>query len=328
MYCWEDENYIVIPLAFNIFFRESVKYKRHINFAKEYPISDGLLEELEYLIREMGESKTVAVDFERVIYPARMLEGLRGLKQKAVFYNVHGEVLRQKMRENLPDLDWSPDEDICLLNGNVSEAIMTAHKEVFSSLNKKLYIQILQDIKDPCEKDRPLWLDSSGLYGNMYINVKKLFLSPESYYFVLYGMALEVEKWEEFDSFISSSKNGAILAALLGAMLNKKVVHIHGIGPKYAMRIGNIQNEIKRGKKYVYVYDYICTGTELKILSALVNANDARLAGGIGLARYGSAERENQPVPEKIKCLITTDDAGLDYKVAGTEGDMLKLMGS
>ena len=325
MYFLENDVYVIIPLSFNIFYRESLKDKTHISFSREFSIDNEILEELQKLIIENESKKIIALNMERVNYPGKMLEDLRNIKQCVIFYNVHGDILRKKMRENLPSLNWNQDKVICILNGEISDNILESYNTDFKSANQKLYSKILNDVKDLCEYGKPLLLDSSGLYSNMYITVKRLFLNPMSYYFVLYGMALDAEKFGEFDSLISSSKNGAILANLLGNMLNKKVVHIHGVGPKYSMKFGNIQNEIKRGKTYVYVFDFICTGTELKIISALINANDAYLKGGIGFAKYDSYDRQNSFILN-VNCLVTTNEAGLQYKVAGDKTDMLQLM--
>lgn len=326
MYYWEDDIYIVIPLSYNIFFRESLKNKRRISFAREFSISDGLFDELKDLIIEKGSEKTIVVDMEQVNYPGKMFEDLYDIKKKVIFYNIQSDLVRKKMQENLPILNWNQEESICYLNGIISDDVVKAYESIFKSVSKELYSGILRDIVDFGEVENPLLLDSSGLYSNMYISVKKLFLNPQSYYFVLFGMAAAVESLGEFDSFISSSKNGAILANLLGAMLNKKVVHIQGVGPKYSMRFGNKQNEIKKGKTYVYVFDFKCTGTESKILSALVNANDAYLAGEIGFAQYYCNDSDRLRLDDRVKCLITTGEAGLQYKVAGSKSDIIKLM--
>lgn len=323
---YEEDIYIIIPLSYNIFFRDLMKSKRNLSLAQEFSITDGLLEELKKLMTEKGKDKIYAIDMDKVIYPGKLLEELQEIKHKIIFYNVNQSIIRNKMQENLTLLNWSEDETICFLNGLISDDVVKICKEKFSGLYKKLYAEILRDIKDLCKEGKPLLLDSSGLYSNMYINVKKLFLNPSSYYLVLYGMALEAQKMGDFDGFISSSKNGAVLASLLGTMLNKKVVHIQGVGPKYSMRVGNVQHQIKKGKSYVYVFDFVCTGTELKLLSALINANDAYMAGGIGFAKYDAQKRKDIDASGKIKYLISTYEANIPYKLAGCEEDVLKLI--
>lgn len=328
LYYWEDEKYIIIPLSFNIFYRESLRNKRHISFAREFSISEILFDELLDLITKTNVQKIVALDMQRVNYPGKMFGEMKDIKQKVVFFNIFGEVLQKKMQEDLPTLNWSHDERICFLNGLISENILNAYETDFVLVNQNLYGKILVSIADMYDENTPLLLDSSGLYSNMYITVKKLFLDPLSYYFILYGMAVNVEGMGEFDGFISSSKNGAILANLLGSLLNKKVVHIQGVGPKYSMKVGNIRNEIKYGKSYIYVFDFICTGTELKIISALVNSNDAYLVGAIGFAMYGGKKRKQTVAVQKVNCLITTEEAKVQYKIAGSEDDIYNLMKS
>ena len=326
MYIWQNEDYVVIPVSYNIFYRESKKNKRHISFAREFSLSEELLKEISGMIIENKNEKIIAVDMERVNYPGKMFQQLGDLREQVIFFNINNEVVRGKMQENLPRLNCNQEENMCCLNGIISESIINAYITIFVKASQKLYSKILYKITDTCVKDAPIVLDSSGLYSNMYISVKKLFLHPHDYYYILYGMAGEVEKMGEFDSFISSSKNGAIIATLLGAMLNKKAVHLQGIGPKYSMKFGNKQNEIKRGRTYIYVYDFICTGTESKIVSALITANDAYMVGEIGFARYYSSDRERINSVKNQKCLITTEDAKLDYKIAGSKSDIIKLL--
>ena len=326
MYYWEDSGYMVIPLSFNIFYSESQNDKRCIGFGKEFSVSDELFKEIQILLEEKLDNGIMAIDMRKTNYPSRMFEGLREIKNRILFFHVQGQVLRSMMKEDLPELNWSEDESFCLLNGVISKDIKDICTSKMPFTYKKRYGRILNNIKELCEKDHPLLLDSSGLYSNMYITVKKLFLKPEDYYFVLYGMAMEAEKLGDFDSFISSSKNGAILANLLGSLMNKKVVHIQGIGPKYSMRIGNVQNEIKRGRTYVYVSDFICTGVEMKIMSSLINSNDAYLNGTISFAMYSDRGRSHSAILERVRSLITTGEAGINYKVAGNIEDMLRLM--
>lgn len=324
---YEDEKYILFPLAFNIFYRDLMKNKRNISFAKDFVLTDGLLDEIKDLISERCNKKIFVIDMDRVTYPSKMLEELNDVTQKVIFYNFNQNLIKEKLREDLNKLSWAEDDSICILNGTISDDIIKARELCFVDMYKKLYAEILADIKDPCKRGEPLLLDSSGLYSNMYINVKKLFLNPESYYMVLYGMATEMQNFGEFDGFISSSKNGAVLASLLGTMLGKKVVHIQGVGPKYSMRVGNVQHQIKKGKTYVYVFDFICTGTELKLVSALINANDASMVGGIGFAKYSAEKRKKKEAIGKIRYLISTCEADIPYKIAGCKEDIITLMG-
>ena len=111
MYYIEDENFVIIPLSFVIFYRDSLKNRGHVRFANEFSISDGLFEELKDLIKEKGMHKIIAIDFDRVTYPSKILEDLRNYEQKIVFFNIHGEILRNKIKENLPSLNWGENQE-------------------------------------------------------------------------------------------------------------------------------------------------------------------------------------------------------------------------
>jgi len=327
MFYLKREEFIILPISFIVFLKEAKKNKRNINFAKQFTMSVELFEDILALIEEKGNDYTIALDMDRVDYPGKFFEELKELNNKIIFFNIKGNILIEKMKEDIQNLNWNDKEEVCCLNYTMSSHIINKYKSVLKNANIEYYIKIINQIKEPCDIEKPLLLDSSGLYSNMYINVKKVFLIPEFYYFILFGMAKCIdEEFDKYDGFISSSKNGAILASLLASMFRKKVVHILGVGPKYSMRVGNIQNEIKRGKSYIYVFDFICTGTEYKVLSALVNANDANLIGGIGFAQYSSVNSEKKMSFEKVNSLVTTSEAGIQYKIAGSIEDIKYLM--
>ena len=58
----------------------------------------------------------------------------------------------------------------------------------------------------------------------------------------------------------------------------------------------------------------------------MINANDAYLNGGIGFAQYDNAEKQKMFMNDKIRCLITTEEANLKYILAGNRGDIIKLV--
>ena len=101
MYYWEDDSYIIIPISYNVFYRESLKNKRHISFAREFSITNGLLEEILKTILKYGSKKTIVLDMERVNYPGKMFEEFRSIHYGVIFCNIRGEILRKKMQEDL-----------------------------------------------------------------------------------------------------------------------------------------------------------------------------------------------------------------------------------
>ena len=116
-------------------------------------------------------------------------------------------------------------------------------------------------------------------------------------------------------AFVTSSKNGAILASILGDLLNIKEIHLLGVGPKYTVQFGDSLDCIKTGKRYLYIFDFMCTGTELKIVSALINSKRAKLRGAVGISRY--KEENEMSLDYGISVLVESKDFDITYRVAG-----------
>lgn len=321
-YC--EKEVIMIPMALNAFYYNIPIGTKRITFAETVSIGEEFLEEVFEFINQNAVGKYIIIDMKNADYAFRLFEKFIQIDAQVVFVNIESNMLREKMKENIPNLQMSSNEQSGVLNMNYDRVAEKICLEYSSICDHKIYVEIVQSIIDniPDDPIEPQKLDSSGLYSNMYINVKKLFLYPEKYYAIAFGLAQKIVKKElEFDGFVSSSKNGALLANLLGMMLNKKTIHIMGLGPKYSMNIGNVQKEIKRRKNYIYVFDFRCTGTEMKVLSALVNANDAYIQGSIGIATY-----KNDNDVKNMMCLVNISDEKIPYKIAGDREDIIKLM--
>ena len=162
-------------------------------------------------------------------------------------------------------------------------------------------------------------LASSNVYVDRYVDIKQLFMSPDELLLIIYYMSrhlLTIDK--EYDALVATSKNGAVLASLLGRMIGKEVVYCVNLGPQYALPAYAVE-QIQPKDRYVYVYDFICLGTEAKLLYALVTSRHATLTGGIGVASYiplGNTELGDKHSPlADIDCLVDLISAGIPYHV-------------
>ena len=201
--------------------------------------------------------------------------------------------------------------------------IKTLLERYCSNVRKKEIKRIINQI-NLNEDGRIEYLDSSGLYSNCYVDIKKLFMNVNDYYYILYCLAekvsVQIQK-RQIDAFISSSKNGAIIANILGGILDIKEIHLLGVGPRYSMELGDSLESIKKGKKYAYIFDFMCTGTELKIASALVNSKKAYLDYAAGIAKYKrNVESTNI---EMIDALFYTNEMTKEFKLVGNASDLM-----
>lgn len=323
MYTLTCDKLIVIPIAFNVFYNNAIERKKKIIYSSEYTISEEFLGRIISFINL--HDNVVAIDMEGATYSLKIFTYFQQIDKPIVFFNVDNISLRKRMKEDLNVSEWNDDETYCILNGQ-ADPWLRQYNSLLSTTCKKEYQRIIHKIAD----DNPgniIFLESADLYSNVYVDIKKLFLYPEEYYFILFGMAKKISTdFGEFDALISSSKNGAILANLLGSIMNKKVIHIMGIGPQYSLRMRSLNHEIKQKRSYLYVFDFICTGMEMKLLATLVNCNSAYLIGGIGIAQYKKSHNPKDVLFRKMKSLITISETDIKYKVAGTEEDLNILL--
>jgi len=320
MYIIERDNLLIIPIDFNMFYIEAREYKRGVKYSKEYTISEKFIEELIILISKK-KGNTFVLDMQNIVsYSPRLLSRLEKYLDSIVFYNVSmNSTINDKISTDLSNLKWLENgiAYYCEKRDYIIEAMI--RDSCIGARAGKMY-EILARLVDR-EMQEPKLLESSGLYSNCYVDIKRLFLDVDNFYFIIFLLAEKIAPYiGKIDAFVSSSKNGAIIANILGGLLDVKEVHLIGVGPKFSMELGDSIECIKKGKKYVYIFDFLCTGTELKIVSALINSKKAYLPYAAGIARYKKGVASY--IVNKIDVLADTIDMGIDYKIVGESREL------
>ena len=303
MYSFENDNLSIIPMDFNVFFCSAKKYKKNIRYSKECVVSEIFFDELENFIS----------------CPKHLFRRLNIYNKRLIFFNVESEKIKQLLIEELEKLTWLRNSVACYSDKDNYMVERLVDVECIGARKQEEY-RIIKSVVNSHDGHIQL-LDSSGLYSNCYVDIKKLFANVEKYYFIIFSLAEKLYNFgDHIDAFISSSKNGAILANILGGLLDVKEVHLIGVGPKYSMELGDSVECIKKGKRYVYIFDFMCTGTELKIVSALINSKKAYLPYAAGIAKY--KKDADFHLVNKLVVLADTKDMGIDYKIAGAREDI------
>lgn len=254
-------------------------------------------------------------------YPMHIFTKIDTSDAKVFFYNIDEKNIVLRMKEDLPQLIWLNETTAAFSMDNRFE-IEDALQNKCSNSRKMKHAEIMR--KTMLSQDNDVYtLESSGLYSNCYLSVKKLFREVEAFYFTIFSLAQRVSELSKFDAFVTSSKNGAIIATVLGDILNIKEIHLIGIGPKYSMELDGSVDSIKQGKRYVYIFDFMCTGTELKIVSALISSKKGILKGAIGISRY--KEDINLSLQNGISVLVEEKELGIQYIIAGSEEEIMML---
>lgn len=317
----DSEHACIIPVDFYNFYLEACKYKK-IKYSKIQTLSETTFEIINEMICQKDEERFLGIDMLNIgSYPLHLFTKIYDGDGKVFFYNIKEENLKLRMKEDIPSLHWVNDEVACfddaqhqnvedLLQG---ECIDVKHRNVVRIVNE---IMVEQGMK-------PYRLDSSNMYSSCYMSAKKLFVEIEEFYFIIFSMAELVYQCKNVDALVTSSKNGAVIAAILSDLLKIKEVHLLGVGPKYSMELGDSVDCIKEGKRYVYIFDFMCTGTELKIVSALINSKKAILQDAVGISRY--QEDIGLKIRGSIKVLAEAEELKDLYIIAGKEEDVIKL---
>ena len=314
MFTIESKNVHIIPVDFWSFFQEAVKYKEKNMYSSKHNIDESTFDLLNDYINNYIDDCFLAIDMNNISsYPMHLFTKFNCTNPNVFFFNVNENGVQLRMKEDINELHWIDDTTAIFALDKRSEIEKIIATECRNARKQK-EAEIL--CTKMLKKEKAVYkLESSGLYSNCYLSVKHLFKEVEDLYYIIFGMSQEIAKLPKFDAFVTSSKNGAILASILGDLLNIKEIHLLGVGPKYTVQFGDSLDCIKTGKRYLYIFDFMCTGTELKIVSALINSKRAKLRGAVGISRY--KEENEMSLDYGISVLVESKDFDITYRVAG-----------
>lgn len=334
MYILKNEDYSVIPLAFCDFCDDISRLGSLPKYAGKVSIDRVIDVELFCEIVEFcknNEDMLVIIDMLNVISCGnRVCKCLLEINNpNIIIVNIHSSLI-EIVKEDLKDEYYKIDSNTLCPREELGEKYFTIKNDIKDIYHHEM-VTIVQNLKqsvnkDDVEKIQPL--ESSGIYCNMYINVKNLFFDSDKLMFVIYQMICMIEKDEQdFDALVSASRNGANLACIIGLLLEKKVVYCANLGPRFSLAPKMIDKEIREDKKYVYIFDFLCLGTEAKLLNALLKAYGASLVKGYGIANYISVgDKQQQNVLRKMRSLVDVKEEQLGYKIAGSIDEIKEML--
>lgn len=318
MFTIDINNLRIIPLDFCAFFADASSYIGRFKFSKSQYVSENVFE---CLCKELTNShckKIIGIDMKNISsYPMHIFSKISD-NPNVFFFNIDEENIRLRMKEDLSQLIWTNSTTAIFSQKNWDEIKKMLENECKISRKKRLAEIIKNTMLS--QKATVYTLESSGLYSNCYLSIKKLFREVDDFYFTIFSLAHIITDLPKFDAFVTSSKNGAIIATILGDILDIKEIHLIGIGPKYSMELDGTVDSIKAGKRYVYIFDFMCTGTELKIVSALINSKKGVLKAAVGISRY--KEDINLSLSYGIDVLVEQKELGIRYLIAGSQKDI------
>ncbi len=325
----ENKNFAVIDLGLNVFRFRQTYQKDRLRFDTDIMLNTLWVENLR---KELSFQQTahpnvwIGINME-YIHSCQDREAFTNFTKsmqnpsKVFFYNILSDsLMAERMTSDLESAGGTPEIDC--ENGilYLAKPSDIDGKDLLNQCERIVQSKLEDSVRKLVSPQDPLeLLASSNIYADHYVNVKRLFMNPDELYLIIYYMSRYLMKIDQdYQGLVASSKNGAVLAALLGRMIGKDVVYCVNVGPQYALPIDAAEC-IQSGKKYVYVCDFICMGTEVKLLHAVISNRKAILANGIGVANYiplDNLELEEKHSPlARMYCLVDLLSAKIPYNV-------------
>ena len=255
-----------------------------------------------------------------------ILSDLQLNEDVVVYYDI---TTLEKLKTKNDEINWGA----YIASNSISTMLLESEE-----LLKKLWLiyvkKISKQISEKCIDHQIQYLPSSDIYSDTYIRIKDLFLYPDILslsIFLLCKLIRDNFAHEKIDGIISMSNTGAILANLVGKMLDKDVVFCTNVGPKFALDIGDIIKTISKNNNYLFIFDFICLGTEIKNLKSILICLGASTIGGVGIAslpcfeylrKQPKTSQESKSILSKAFSLITLLDHGIKYNISTTKSEL------
>lgn len=326
----------VIPVHLNIFFRTQKVMDRSISVG--HLDKELIADIIEFASDYKGTF--IYLDFERIVsLDHRIFLKLAELEQNQfenknlVFANIITEEIEKVIDEEvINNKNWKIGR---IRSRNITESEM--YKETINKINNEYLSNMVKSIIRPRE-GCGYYLSSSNIYLNKYCYVKEVMKNSSDFKILLYAIMIKllnvysvpIQKDKDInldvDYLVVSSHCGAAIASCISAYLKIPMLYFHNLGPKFALNNYEIQESIIKGKKYLYIYDVICLGTEYRLAKNLIESNGAIFKGGIGVTSYSEPfasvpykEDGNMIVKKEhimnIQSLVYIKELKVDYKI-------------
>lgn len=281
-YAINAESYYV-PLHLNIVFNSGC------DFHRDYPDDPLIVDILQfarsstykYFLIDMSRVRAIGYIFEKL--ENEFLSGSKVL----IFYKP-SEILREKLQKDFAAYfeASTPTAEVLSSSAGIGffNTVLNAKGNINEDL-KSIKIGIVGDLLKSAATFKNEYLESSNIFANSYFNVKALFGEISSFKLVIYDLCSNIsEHFPHTDSILCVSNNGAALSAVIGKMLRKPVIYLMNLGPHITLKDAKVIEKISSGEKFVFVYDFICLGTEFKIARMVARMRGAEVLGGTGVA--------------------------------------------
>lgn len=308
-----DENYEYIPIQYNIAWTDEQKTYSDIMVKKEF---------IDVLTEYCSDCRKIYIwDFCNMAFV--MDRGFQGIFCKISEMKCNLLLMNVMIGSALNTAVEMEIKQVCgrsLFKDNINECFFIGEEgmgEFQIDVVHRIHMSYLNKIiENKCLERGYRYLVSSGIYSNMQINLKNLFMDVDNLPYVLYLLWKRVYN-EQFDAIIATSKNGVAFASILGEIIGCKVLYFN-IGQMFEETY-NCSPRIEQGNRYLHIYDMICLGSETKVLNALVSAQGGNVYKSVGIVCLSDLDvvsRKNRYSSlNRVECLVGQRDMKIGYTI-------------
>ena len=290
-----------------IFWGDTVCYNIHIEqiITSTYldqsgrGIDDSILtiDTLKRILDDCSSSLCTILNFDRIIsFQSNLITVLKEIKDASknlVLINISEEiVIGQHLNTYKNENNYLTDNFYRVLYMGDNNSVID-----YDFYNEELFkLDFKEKLKKHIHSPNKMAHTSSSVYLESYVDVKE-FISLDYTFtiFSVYKLALQLkEKWlstskNDIPILVCQNSNSAFIASLLSGLLSLDILILDKIGPinKLYKRLGST---IIENKNYIVVSDFVCLGTEVKIVKNLIEFSGGKYLGNVSLIRVETLE--------------------------------------
>lgn len=253
--------------------------------------------------QNLDKGKPIILDFQYLEYTqANILDKIieiRDLGYKLIFKNITNKIyvsLSLKTIENPNNLKGEND------NFNTFYFFADEFHDIYKIEinNRRLFSESfkerIKNAKYIKKYEKPH--SSSFVYLRSFIDLKR-FISEENpfIYFAIYRLAIKIkEKWSdrlnEEPILVGQSLTSTFILSILSRLLKLNILVFDKIGPITKL-YSKLEKHDFQNKKYIIVSDFVCLGTEVKIVKSLIEFSGGKYLGNVSLVKVETLTRED-----------------------------------
>ncbi|OJV64357.1 MAG: hypothetical protein BGO41_12090 [Clostridiales bacterium 38-18] len=222
-------------------------------------------------------------------------------------------------------IEFTNDIDSLVIVSDISKTITYTDIEYIRDLIPKFLLEKNEEIiKDLVIVDEWYYVDSSSIWVKPYVDIKNIFSKIDIYIFLIYELVekiydfILIEKVSKL-KLIATSQQGALITDLVSKILDIDMLFFNTVGPKFGISQENDYLKELSNYNFISISDFICLGTELKILNAILLLTNSNL---IKSFTFSSALDLNEgKISKKISSVIDVKETTIKYQISLIKGE-------